>query len=153
MELKWMKELLEHLERRLHKKFDALDVGMIHPLVLAYIGDTIYDLFVRTYLVMAYDAPVSKLHVRAINFVRAKGQADTLRHIERFLTQEELDVVRRGRNAKPGTMPRNATVADYRWATGFESLLGYLYLTGQDERLLEILDYILDSVKEGEKGE
>lgn len=148
-----MRELLERLEKRLKKKFDELDVRMVHPLVLAYIGDTIYDLFVRTYLVMAYDVPVHQLHVKAIDFVRAKGQADTLRHIEKFLTQEELDVVRRGRNAKPGTMPRNATVADYRLATGFESLLGYLYLMGKDERLFEILDYILDNAKEGEKCE
>ncbi|MDN5277883.1 MAG: mini-ribonuclease [Clostridiales bacterium] len=148
-----MRELLERLEKRLNKKFDELDVRMVHPLVLAYIGDTIYDLFVRTYLVMAYNVPVHQLHVKAIDFVRAKGQADTLRHIEKFLTQEELDIVRRGRNAKPGTMPRNATVADYRLATGFESLLGYLYLMGKDERLFEILDYILDNAKEGEKGE
>lgn len=148
-----MKELLERLEKRLDKKLDELDVRMIHPLVLAYIGDTIYDLFVRTYLVMAYDVPVNQLHVKAINFVRAKGQADTLRHIENFLTKEELDIVRRGRNAKPGTLPRNATVADYRLATGFESLLGYLYLSGKDERLFEIMDYILESAKEGEKGE
>ncbi len=148
-----MKELLERLEKRLNKKFDEFDVRMIHPLVLAYIGDTIYDLFVRTYLVMAYDAPVSQLHVKAINFVRAKGQADTLRHIENLLTREELDIVRRGRNAKSATMPRNAAVADYRLATGFESLLGYLYLTGKEERLFEIMDYILESAKEGEKGE
>jgi len=148
-----MKELLERLARRLNRKFDELDVRMIHPLVLAYIGDTVYDLFVRTYLVMAYDVPVNQLHVKAINFVRAKGQADTLRHIENFLTREELDIVRRGRNAKPGTMPRNATVADYRLATGFESLLGYLYLTGKQERLFEILDCILDSTEEGERDE
>ncbi|MCM8900407.1 Mini-ribonuclease 3 [Caldicoprobacter algeriensis] len=148
-----MRELIERLEKRLNKKFDELDVRRVHPLVLAYIGDTIYDLFVRTYLVMAYNVPVHQLHVKAIDFVRAKGQADTLRHIEEFLTQEELDIVRRGRNAKPGTMPKNATVADYRLATGFESLLGYLYLMGRDERLLEILDYILDNAKEGEKGE
>lgn len=148
-----MKELIERLEKRLERKFDELDVRRVHPLVLAYIGDTIYDLFVRTYLIMAYNVPVYQLHIKTIDFVRAKGQADTLRNIEKFLTQEELDIVRRGRNAKSGTIPKNATVADYRLATGFESLLGYLYLTRKDERLFEILDYILDDAKEVEKGE
>jgi ribonuclease-3 family protein len=144
-----MRELLEYLKSKAGKKIDEMDVRMMHPLVLAYIGDTIYDLFVRTYLAMSYKVPVHQLHIKSIDFVRAKAQADTLHHIEGFLTQEEQDVVRRGRNAKPGSMPKNADMMDYRWATGFESLLGYLYFLGRDERLFEILDYVLDNTKEG----
>ncbi|NLO82499.1 MAG: Mini-ribonuclease 3 [Clostridiales bacterium] len=146
-----MNELLGYLKKKLGREMDENRVRMMHPLVLAYIGDTIYDLFVRTYLLMRYDVPVHKLHVKAIDFVKAKAQADTLHRIEEFLTQEERDVVRRGRNAKPGSVPKNADIIEYRWATGFESLFGYLYLLGKDERLFEILDHILDNAGE-EKG-
>ena len=105
-----MNELLGYLKKKLGREMDENRVRMMHPLVLAYIGDTIYDLFVRTYLLMRYDVPVHKLHVKAIDFLKAKAQADTLHRIEEFLTQEERDVVRRGRNAKPGSVPKNADI-------------------------------------------
>ena len=145
-----MNGLLGYLKKKLGREVDETQVRMMSPLVLAYIGDTVYDLFVRTYLLILYNVPVHQLHVKAIDFVKAKAQADTLHRIEEFLTPEEQEVVRRGRNAKPGSVPKNADIMEYRWATGFESLFGYLYLLDKNERLFDILDYLLDSAK-GEK--
>ncbi len=105
------------------------------PLTLAYLGDTLFDLYVRTWLVYVSDATAHNLHMRAISFVCAKAQAEALRRIEDMLTEEERAVFRRGRNAHMGTVPKNASIADYRAATGFEALLGFLYLKGDDARI------------------
>ena len=109
------------------------------PLVLAYIGDAVYELFVRSLLVGRGNAPVNKLHRQSIAYVKAKAQSDTIHALMEDLSEEEQDVVRRGRNAKSGTIPKNADVTEYKYATGFEALLGYLYLKGDYSRLLEIL--------------
>ncbi|NLJ40465.1 MAG: Mini-ribonuclease 3 [Clostridiales bacterium] len=118
-------------------------VKMMNPLVLAYIGDTINDLLVRTYLIMTSNVTVHNLHYQAINFVSAGAQAHILEGILERLTEDEKNIVRRGRNAKAGTIPKNADIGEYRYATGFEALLGYLYLTGQTDRLMEIGGWIL----------
>lgn len=120
------------------------DIRMLNPLVLAYVGDSVYDTFVRTLLVSGGYGHVAKLHKLSIGFVKAKAQADILARITEFFTPEEQDVVRRGRNTKSYTVPKNADMADYRHATGFEALIGYLYLTGQIERLMEIIKMIID---------
>ena len=140
-----MNALLDCLQQRTGRSMDQGFVRRMHPLILAYIGDTVYDMFVRTYLVHTEEVSVHQLHTMAVSYVKAAAQSDTLLMIERFLTEEERDVVRRGRNAKSGTIPKNAEVAEYRRATGFESLLGYLFLTGQEERLVEILGHMLDT--------
>lgn len=137
--------MLEYIQKRTGRVLDEAGVRRLHPLVLAYIGDTIYDLFVRTYLIHTYDVPVHRLHVKSIGFVKAGSQSETLHNIEALLSEDEKDIVRRGRNAKSGTVPKNADVTEYRWATGFESLLGYLYLTGREERICEIIGYVLDA--------
>jgi ribonuclease-3 family protein len=139
-----MDKLLTYLQEKTGSKLTPEDVRMMHPLVLAYIGDTIYDLFVRSYLIITQPTSVHKLHVKAISFVKAGAQSDTLHHIEGILTDEEQDIVRRGRNAKSATMPKNADAVEYRWATGFETLLGYLYLLGRQDRLLYIIGCILE---------
>lgn len=115
------------------------DLNTYSPLVLAYAGDAVYELFVRTLLIGKGNAPVHKLHKQSIAYVKAKAQSDTIHSLMEMLTPEEQDVVRRGRNAKSGTIPKNADVTDYKYATGFESLLGYLYLKGDYTRLLEVL--------------
>lgn len=115
------------------------DLNTYSPLVLAYAGDAVYELFVRTLLIGKGNAPVHKLHKQSITYVKAKAQSDTIHSLMETLTPEEQDVVRRGRNAKSGTIPKNADVTDYKYATGFESLLGYLYLKGDYTRLLEVL--------------
>ncbi|MCX8130927.1 MAG: Mini-ribonuclease 3 [Clostridia bacterium] len=115
------------------------DAGQYNPLVLAYIGDAVYEVFVRTLLVSKSNAPVHKLHKYSIEYVKAKAQSDIVHKLLEHLTQEEQDIVRRGRNAKSGTIPKNADVTEYKYATGFESLIGYLYLKKDISRLMQIL--------------
>lgn len=142
-----MKQLLDYIGGITDRQLDAAQVRMMNPLVLAYIGDTVYDLFVRTFLVHAWDVSVHQLHLKSISFVNAGSQSETVHEIEALLTEDEKYIVRRGRNAKSGTIPKNADVTEYRWATGFESLLGYLYLTGQEERLCEIAGYVFKNTR------
>lgn len=140
------KKLLEDLHQLIMDsgKLSASDVKMLNPLVLAYVGDSVYDTFVRTLLVSGGHGQVAKLHKMSIEFVKAKAQADILGEINELLTPEEQDVVRRGRNTKSSTIPKNAYIRDYRYATGFEALIGFLYLTGQIDRLMEITKMVID---------
>lgn len=117
------------------------EAWMMNPLQLAYIGDTVWDLLVRTRLITT-GHNVHKLHVEATSRVNAGAQAKVLMSIADYLTQEEAELVKRGRNAKARhSAPKNQDPADYQQATGFEALLGYLYLTGQQERLTELFSY------------
>ncbi|MFZ5986697.1 MAG: Mini-ribonuclease 3 [Bacillota bacterium] len=120
-------------------KFNDNTINSLSPLVLAYIGDAVYEVFIRTLLVSEGNVPVHILHKRSIAFVKAKAQSDIIHRIMAFLTPDELDVVRRGRNAKSGTIPKNADVTEYKYATGFESLIGFLYLKKDYDRLMNIL--------------
>jgi ribonuclease-3 family protein len=116
----------------------GVDADGLSSLALAFVGDAVFNLFVRTMLVGS-GKKVRDLHRDAVNFVRASAQAGILRKIERYLTDREKDIVRVARNAKVNTVPKNAAIMDYHYSTGFEALLGYLYLTGQNERLNKIL--------------
>ncbi len=115
------------------------DLREYSPLVLAYIGDSIYDLAIRTILVERANCSVQTFHRRASQLVKASAQAQMLRHIEPHLTEEETRVYKRGRNAKAYTVAKNASVADYRVATGFEALMGYLYLKKDNKRLVDLI--------------
>ncbi len=119
---------------------DILDAKMLSPLVWAYIGDSVYELFIRTYLINNSNAKPHKLHIESIKYVKAKAQADILKKISDNLTDEEKDIVRRGRNTENHHVAKNSNVADYSQSTAFEALIGYLYLTKQDDRLKEILN-------------
>lgn len=114
------------------------DIRTYSPLTLAYIGDVVYEIIVRTVLVGQGNAPVNLLHKRASNLVKAEAQKEALERIKEQLTEEELSVFRRGRNAKSYTSAKNAAIGDYRVATGFEALFGYWYLTGQTGRMLQM---------------
>ena len=114
------------------------EVNMLSPLTWAYVGDCIYELYIRTDLVNKTKLKPHKLHIETIKYVKAKAQADILKRIEENLTEKELEIVRRGRNAENHHLPKNADPADYMYSTAFEGLIGYLYLTKQDERLKEI---------------
>ena len=114
------------------------DARQYSPLTLAYIGDAVYEMIVRTILVERGNAPVNALHKHASKLVKAEAQADSYHRIKELLTEEEMSVFRRGRNAKSYTSAKNATIGDYRVATGFEALFGYWYLTGQTERMLAV---------------
>ena len=119
---------------------DINDAKLLSPLVWAYVGDSVYELFVRTRLTNKSNAKPHKLHIESIKYVKAKAQADILKRIQDNLTEDEKDIVRRGRNTENHHVAKNANVADYSQSTGFEALIGYLYLTKQDERLEEILN-------------
>ena len=114
------------------------DARQYSPLTLAYIGDAVFEVIVRTILVERGNAPVNLLHKQASKLVKAEAQADAYHRIKEQLSEEELSVFRRGRNAKSYTSAKNATIGDYRVATGFEALFGYWYLTGQTERMLQV---------------
>ena len=118
------------------------EVKMLSPLVWAYVGDAVYELFIRNKLVNKSNSKPHKLHVESIKYVKASAQAEILNIIENFLTDDEKDIVRRGRNTQNHHVAKNASVADYSHATAFEALIGYLYLTKQDERLKQILNKI-----------
>ncbi len=121
--------------------------NLYNPLVLAYLGDTLYDIYVRTRLVKENENLLAhKLHVESIRFVKAHGQSEAMAHIEDKLTEAELMAYKRGRNTKSFTVPKNADVGEYRRATGFEALLGWLYVGGNNERLHEIMTMAYDAV-------
>lgn len=122
------------------------EINSYSPLVLAYLGDCVYELIVRTILVERRNCPVQKLHREATWFVKAATQAAMIEVILPKLTEEEEAIFKRGRNAKSHTVPKNADVGDYRKATGFEALVGYWYLTKQNERLLELVSEAINAV-------
>ena len=115
------------------------DLRSYSPLTLAYIGDGVYELIIRTILVKKGNCPVNRLHKKASSLVTAGAQSAIMEVIEEELTPEELSVYRRGRNAHSPTMAKHATMADYRRATGFEALMGYLYLKEDYTRMLTLV--------------
>ena len=121
------------------KKIDKKDIRSYNPVTLAYIGDTIYDLLVRSLIVGEGNAPINVMNKRAANIVKAEAQAKVHDDILAMLSEEEADIMRRGRNAHKKTSAKNASISDYHKATGLEALIGYLYLLGREERILEIL--------------
>jgi ribonuclease-3 family protein len=130
-----------NLFRNINTKLSGEDVNMLSPLQLAYIGDAVYELFIRTYL-LKKGLPVKNLHKEATKYVKAKAQSQIVHILEDNLSEEEKNIVKRGRNAKTNSMPKNADMIDYKYATGLESLMGYLYLTEQDQRLGQLFERI-----------
>ena len=120
-------------------RLPEVDIHTYSPLTLAYIGDAAYELIIRTYLVDQGNGRPDKLHKRASAMVKAATQAAMAEVLLPELSAEEKDIYRRGRNAKSGTMAKNATMTDYRKATGFEALMGYLYLQGQQNRMIDLV--------------
>lgn len=120
------------------RKSLATPVEQLSPLVLAYVGDAVFELYVRTKVLHEPERPIHQLHQHTTTWVRAEAQAEWVRVLEPHLTEDEMRIVKRGRNAK-GHAFRRAGVQAYRYSTGFEALLGHLFLQGKDERLVEIL--------------
>lgn len=112
----------------------------LSPLALAFVGDGVYDLIIREKLVCEANRPVKTLNQKKVDIVRCQAQAELVKKIEPFLTDEEKEVFRRGRNAHTGHCPKNASAADYHMATGFEALIGYLYLCGNIKRINELIN-------------
>lgn len=129
-----------------------MDVREYSPLTLAYIGDAIYDLIIKSLVINDGNQPVQKLHKKTSSYVQASAQSKMMRKLQECLTEEEHGVYKRGRNAKSVSPAKNQSVTDYRRATGFEALLGYLYLKKQWKRMLELVKIGLDYI-ENEEGQ
>lgn len=124
------------------------DASQYSPLVLAYIGDAVYEIMIRTKVVNDGNVQVNKLHKHTAGLVKASAQRELLLAVWEELTEEEKTVCRRGRNAKSGSMAKNATMKEYRMATGFEALVGYLYLAERFDRLTEVVSLGLEKIGE-----
>ncbi len=136
------------IETYIKEQFDvpAVDIRTYSPLTLAYIGDGVFDLIIRSVVVGKGNTRANQLHQRTCQIVKAHTQAEIIEFLQNYLTEEEADVYRRGRNAKSPTMAKNATMSDYRKATGLEALVGYLYLTDRFERLVELIRIAADGL-------
>ena len=126
-----------------------VDIRTYSPLALAYIGDGVYDLIFRTAVVQKGNTSANKLHHQTVRYVKAPAQALLAKALMDELSPEEMAVYKRGRNAKPYTMAKNATVAEYKMATGLEALVGYLYLSDRTERVLELIQIGLRKIERG----
>lgn len=121
------------------------EINQMSPLIWAYVGDCVYELYIRTYLVDNTNLKPHKLHIESIKYVKAGAQAKFLQDFTNYLSDEEKDIVRRGRNANNHHLPKNSNVQEYMYSTAFEALIGYLYLTKKYDRVKEIIEkYILN---------
>lgn len=131
-----------------HMELGEIDPKQMSPLVLAYIGDGIYDLVIRTYLLNKGNMPVNRINKHACALVKAQTQSELIGVIEPLLDQYEEAVYKRGRNAKSYTSAKNASISEYRRATGFEALMGYLYLSGRYDRMTDLISRGLKEIGE-----
>ena len=136
--------ILQAIKQEFHCK--EVDIRTYSPLTLAYIGDAIYDLVIRTIVVERGNRSADKLHKKTVTYVNARVQARMIEALENDLTEEETAVYHRGRNAKSYSSAKNASVIEYRKATGLEALCGYLYLQGQQERLLYLIRTAIEKI-------
>lgn len=128
---------------------DKMQIRTMSPLVLAYLGDTVYESYIRQYLIQRNcNMKVNDLHKSAIKYVKAKAQATIIKTIEEELSEDELMVFKRGRNQKSHTSPKNADIIDYKHATGFEALIGYLHLSGENDRVKDIIEKGIKIIEE-----
>jgi len=137
---------MEQIITEINSQFALKDVdpNTYSPLNLAYIGDSVFDVIVKTVMVERGNCPVNKLHNRTSEIVKATSQARIVDFLKDKLTEEEANIIRRGRNAKPYTKAKNASYGEYCKATGLEALTGYLYLKGNTERLVELIKMAMD---------
>lgn len=122
------------------------EINTLSPLTLAFLGDSVYEMFVRTKILSQGNRPANELHKIAVGYVKAKAQAVAAHKILETLSEAEIEIYKRGRNTNIHTVPKNADMADYRHATALEALIGYLYLKGDEERLAEILNLAFDTL-------
>ncbi len=123
------------------------EARLMQPSVLAFIGDAVFNLFIRERLIMNTKGTSHKLHVLSTEYVKAASQSKISKALIDTFTEEEAYIFRRGRNTKSTTIPKNAEVQDYKYATGFEALLGFLYLTKQNERLYQLMEQAADIIE------
>lgn len=124
---------------------------MHSPAQLAYVGDAVYEMLVRNHIITNHDYSVNLMHKEAVKFVKAHAQANIIKELEEILTEEEKRIVKRGRKAKITSSPKNADLMDYRYATGFETLFGFLYLNKETDRLMILFEKIIEIVDKKDK--
>ena len=129
-------------------QLEPIDVCSYSPLALAYMGDAVYEVLIRTRVMNRGSMQVNKMNKKSASLVKAEAQARMIQALQEELTEEETAVYKRGRNAHSASSAKNASIRDYRMATGFEALVGYLYLTGQYERLLKLVHDGLERIGE-----
>lgn len=129
-------------------QLEPIDVCSYSPLALAYMGDAVYEVLIRTRVMNRGSMQVNKMHKKSASLVKAEAQARMIQALQEELKEEETAVYKRGRNAHSASSAKNASIRDYRMATGFEALVGYLYLTGQYERLLKLVHDGLERIGE-----
>ena len=129
--------------------FSGADANLYSPLALAYIGDAVYETYIRAYVMESGNMQVNKLHRASTHYVSAKAQSKIFHTIADALTEDELAVFKRGRNAHSYTSAKNADIVDYRHATGFEAIIGYLFITGRSDRLSEIIRLSIEAADSG----
>lgn len=129
-------------------QLEPIDVCSYSPLALAYMGDAVYEVLIRIRVMNRGSMQVNKMHKKSASLVKAEAQARMIQELQEELTEEETAVYKRGRNAHSASSAKNASIRDYRMATGFEALVGYLYLTGQYERLLKLVHDGLERIGE-----
>ncbi len=132
-----MEEILDYLLKPFN--IERKEATEFSPLVLAYIGDAVYELIIRSILVSMGNRPVNKLNRDATSLVKASAQSEIIKLISDSLSDKEYTVFKRGRNSSPHTMAKNASMTDYKYATGFEALIGFLYLDNRCDRALELI--------------
>lgn len=137
-----MEEILDYLLKPFN--IERKEATEFSPLVLAYIGDAVYELIVRSILVSMGNRPVNKLNKDATSLVKAGAQSEIVKLISDKLSEEEYTIFKRGRNSSPHTMAKNASMTDYKYATGFEALIGFLYLDNRCDRALELVKLGID---------
>lgn len=137
-----MEEILDYLLKPFN--IERKEATEFSPLVLAYIGDAVYELMIRSILVSRGNRPVNKLNKDATSLVKAGAQSEIVKLISDKLSEEEYTVFKRGRNSSPHTMAKNASMTDYKYATGFEALIGFLYLDNRCDRALELVKLGID---------
>lgn len=138
--------ILENIKAQFGLK--EIDVNSYSPLTLAYIGDSIFDIVIKTVIVETANCPANLLHRKTSRLVKAGTQSLMSEYLQPLLTEEEENIFRRGRNAKSNTAAKNASISDYRKATGLEALVGYLYLNGRTQRLVELIKTGVDAVNQ-----
>lgn len=131
---------------------EEVNADTLSPLTLAFAGDAVFSLFIREMLICDANRPVNALHKLSVQAVKASAQAKAVRKIMPLLTEKETEVFKRGRNAHTSHTPKNQSGCDYHYATGFESLIGYLYLKGEDERLNSLLNDAIKCIGDDEGG-
>ena len=129
-----------NIEEFIPIKKDESEINQMSPLVWAYVGDCVYELYIRTYLVDNTSLKPHKLHIESIKYVKAGAQAKFLEEFFENLTEDEKSIVRRGRNANNHHLPKNSNVQEYMYSTAFEGLIGYLYLCKKYARVKEIIE-------------